>query len=112
MIRQPLGRRMVALALALPVLGATVVPPLLDAADGVYVAQVESEHDPATCVALHDHAACTQLAKSFGQLSSGWSTIRYPNLGLRGQAVPRSIASALRADSPAPSTRAPPIHLS
>ena len=112
MIRQPLGRTVMAVALALAVLGATVVPPLLDATDAVHVAHVENGHDPATCAGLHDHTACIQLAKSFSQGSIGWATLRSPNLGQRGQGLSRAITLARRADSPAPSPRAPPIHLS
>lgn len=112
MIKQPLARRLMTVVLALLVVGATVVPPLLDAADAVHVAQVEEGHDPATCPGLHDHTACTQLAKSVGQRSSGWATVRYSTLDLRGPALSRTITLALRADSPTPSPRAPPIHLS
>ena len=108
---QPLGHRSVAVILVLPVLAATVLPPLFDTAAGGSVPQAESEHDPATCAVLHDHATCTQLTKSFGQLSWGWAPFRDLNLGLRNQAMLQKSTWVHRSDYPAPSPRGPPIYL-
>ena len=94
--------------LTLLLLGATVVPPLLDAAEDVHTAQFEASHDPSSCARLHDHQACTQLANSFGQVAWGWTTILRPNAVPRGVRPPPRTARSLRTFLPTPPSRAPP----
>lgn len=105
---QPVARRAIAPLLAILVLGASVAAPLLDARERPGIRQVESEHDPAACAVLHDHAACTQLVKSFGQPSWGASTPAGVGVSSRGERVPPLVAFAHRTHSSAPSPRAPP----
>lgn len=106
---QPLSKRLMTALLGLLVLGATIAPPLLDAGERPGEVRVESEHDPAQCAVLHDHAACAQLAKSFatpGDRSA--SPIRIAT-GIRRLAAPERRDIDNRAYSPAASPRAPPV---
>ena len=54
--------------LALVVATAPFAPPLLDAGEDFGPTHVESHHDPSSCARLHDHAACSQLARTFAIL--------------------------------------------
>lgn len=105
---QPVRRAVAAPILALLVVCAGLVPPLLDATDVVDTTRVESEHDPGTCGRPHDHAACTQLVKSFGHLAWGWAATHDERPATRGARVDAGAALASRAFSSAPSPRAPP----
>ena len=109
---QPLGRKLVAVVLVLPVLAAVVLPPLLDTGAGLSEHQVESEHDPATCAVLHDHATCVQITKSFGQLSWGGALFGELGLSLRHYGILQKSDWIHRLDHPTPSPRGPPNHLS
>jgi len=108
MTGQPLRFRFRAVLLALLVIGGTFVPPLLDAAVGSRVAHVEQEHDPATCAVLHDHAACSQLARSFALLVAGSAPIRSLPIVTDRRSGTRVLAWTLRTFSSAPSPRGPP----
>lgn len=108
MRRQPVRRRVAAPILALVVVCAGLAPPLLDASESHGQRHVESEHDPGTCGRLHDHAACTQLARSFSHIAAGWSPNAAEPIALRGERVAPRISLSFRAFSSAPSPRAPP----
>jgi hypothetical protein len=112
MDRQPLGRKLVAAILVLPVLAAVVLPPLLDAGAKLGSYQVESEHDPATCGVLHDHAICSQITNSFSHLSGGKTLFGELNLSLQHYGVLQEDIWTYRTDHPTPSPRGPPTHLS
>lgn len=111
MQRQPIGRKLLASALALFVIGAAVIPPLLDAAEDYFGVRVEREHDPATCAVLHNHTACTQLVKSFSQETAFSGAVVRPDVPERTGRILAAVALPLRAYSPSPSPRAPPIHI-
>lgn len=98
---------MLALVLALPVLGATVVPPLLDAGPRPRYSQIESEHDPLTCAALHDHAICIQVAGSLGLAVAPAAPTWSPVVPEARRGAP-TVLWTLRPFSAAPSPRAPP----
>jgi len=109
MKQQPIGRKLLASCLALFVIGATVIPPLLDAGEDQHETRFESEHDPATCAVLHDHAACTQLARSFSETAMmAQATVR-PHVVEHAGRVLDAMARPLRTYCPSPSPRAPPI---
>ncbi len=105
---QPVRRQLAAPILALLVFGAGLAPPLLDAEEEVGVTRVESHHDPSTCARLHDHAACTQLARSFSHIAWGWTPDPAERVTVRGERVAERISLTLRAFSSAPTPRAPP----
>ena len=109
---QPLGRKLVAVMLVLPVLAAVVLPPLLDTGAGLSSHQVESEHDPASCAVLHDHATCVQITKSFGHLSWGGTLFGALGSSLRHHGILQKSTWIYRPDHPTPSPRGPPNHLS
>jgi hypothetical protein len=44
--------------------GVSIAPPVLDAHEGSKVASIEVVHTPSHCASQHDHAACSQLARS------------------------------------------------
>jgi hypothetical protein len=92
------------------VLGATVTPPLLDAAVDYAGTGVESEHDPARCSVLHDHTACTQLARSLSLPGALALAVLDPDVPGDGARTPVSAIRPFRTDSPTPPPRAPPIH--
>jgi len=106
---QPVRRRIAAPILALLVVCAGLAPALLDATDAVATTRVESEHDPGTCGRLHDHAACTQLVKSFGHLAWGPVATHGERRVLRASRIDPTAALPFRAFSSVPSPRAPPI---
>lgn len=105
---QPVRRRIAATILALLVVCAGLVPPLLDATETVAAPRVESEHDPGACGRLHDHAACTQLVKSFGHLAWGPAAVADADAALRASRLPAADALPFRPISGVPSSRAPP----
>ncbi|GEM_PF-6157363 len=109
---QPLGRKLVAVMLVLPVLAAVVLPPLLDTGARLSSNQVESEHDPASCAVLHDHATCVQITNSFSHLSWGRALFGELNLSLRHYRILQKSTWIYRPDHPTPSPRGPPTHLS
>lgn len=45
-------------------LGVSVALPVLDAREGSDTPSIEAAHDPGRCSIHHDHAACSQLARS------------------------------------------------
>jgi hypothetical protein len=106
---QPLSKRLLTALLGLFVLGATIAPPLLDAGERPGEVRVESEHDPAQCAVLHDHAACAQLAKSFATAGGRSASHVRVALTTRRLALPDRLEIDNRAFSPAASPRAPPV---
>jgi hypothetical protein len=60
-------------------LGAPISLPFLDAGEPVEGAHVESSHDEAQCLRLHDHAACAQLTRSFGGVWPVWAIEIHPD---------------------------------
>lgn len=58
--------------LALLSVGAPTSLPLVDAGERDDGAFVESSHDPATCLRVHDHAACSQLLHSLKGMWPLW----------------------------------------
>jgi len=111
MKRQPIRRRLLASCLAVLVLGASAVPPLLDAGEDERGARVEREHDPGSCGVLHNHTACSQLAKSFGRAAPAASVVLGPGVSIGSGAIRDAVVPPLRTDAPRPSPRAPPILL-
>jgi len=109
MKQQPIGRKLFASCLALFTIGATMVPPLLDAGEDHHAVRVESEHDPATCAVLHDHAACTQLARSFSKTSTFSYAAARPRVVEHVAHVLDAMALPLRTYVPSPAPRAPPV---
>lgn len=105
---QPVRRKITAPILALLVVCAGLAPTLLDATEPADATRVESEHDPGTCGRLHDHAACTQLLKSFGHLAWGWVAAGDERPSLRGARIDARVARPFRSFSSVPSPRAPP----
>ena len=106
---QPLATRLQAALFGLLVLGATVAPPLLDAGERPGEVRVESEHDPGRCAVLHDHAACAQLAKSFAIPGDGAPIDTRIATIISGVQPRLGLDVDLRAYTPSPAPRAPPI---
>lgn len=69
-------RRRVAAALSVAVLGVSIAPSVLDARERGETASIEAAHDPGRCLSRHDHAACSQLARS-GVVHAGSSPEPY-----------------------------------
>ena len=61
--RRPV-RRGVAATLSFALLGVSIALPVLDARERSGVASIEAAHEPGRCSSQHDHAACSQLARS------------------------------------------------
>ncbi len=95
--------------IAMVALGATVVPPLLDAAEDVGGARVESEHDPTRCRVLHDHTACTQLARSFARSDPTRHTTRPSDRIVAPGGLHDAMVPPPRTHAPSPSPRGPPV---
>ena len=112
MIRQPIGTRLVAPLLAALVVTVALAPPLLDAEENSHQTHVESEHDPATCAVLHDHTACSQLAKWFGGLSWTRNLLHRPDDEARARLTPRTAVRPPDRRALVPSPRGPPLRLS
>ena len=72
-LRQPTVFRKLGVALlALLAVGVPVSLPFVDAGERADGEVVESSHDPAECLRVHDHAACSQLLNSFARLWPIW----------------------------------------
>ncbi len=108
MIGQPLRRRLNAGFLGVAAVCAPLALPLLDASEDARATRVESRHDPGSCAALHDHAACKQLAKSFSRLPAPLP-VDLPAGSIASRAArPADTWRTSRPHWPAPTPRAPP----
>ena len=101
-------RRRCAPVLVTLLVSLSVLVPLLDRAEASAGPVLESEHNPSTCVRVHDHTVCTQYSSNLSSPSSAPRHGGPPHAPSATARVAEGVIVALA--EPAPhQPRAPPL---
>ena len=100
-------RRAVASPLAALLLTLSVAVPVMERADVSHAPAVESEHQPGTCPAPHDHTVCTQVGANHAAPGADTTPRAFRTIQRVGEVVDVEDARDARSRRSA-SARAPP----